>query len=86
MPLLEPSSLGPRENRSIHDTLNQKLAKGLESLGVESHPDVATVPVGWGSTGVEGVEGFIVSALLLGDDLSVSHSVRRHWITPTTGG
>ena len=66
--------------------LDQKLAKGLESLGAESRPDVATVPVGWGSTGVEGVEGFVVSALLLGDDSSASHSVQRHRITPTTGG
>ena len=54
--------------------LDQKLPNRLENLGVKSHPDITTIPIGQGSSAGSGVEGFVVLALLFGGDLSASHS------------
>ena len=53
--------------------LDQKLPNRLENLGVKSHPDITTIPIGQESSAGSGVEGFIVLALLFSRVSSVSH-------------
>ena len=57
-----------------HSTvLDQKLPNRLENLGVKSHPNITTIPIGQESSAGSGVKGFIVLALLFSSDSSASH-------------
>ena len=65
--------------RCVRRLLNQKLANRLENLGEEPS---RIVSIGWGSPRVEGIECFVVPALLLSDNSFASHSARHLRITP----